>query len=96
MDEAYVGEGEVFTPRRHDQLENESKKTSGASTPSRDGADTPTRKNFNEQQKQLGDKQGFIHDLTSSNMNRKYEIDRNTPTFNFNMEGMENGSAVGI
>jgi hypothetical protein len=37
-------ENEVLTPRRQEQLDKESKKTSGASTPSRDGADTPTRK----------------------------------------------------
>lgn len=75
-EDVLLGENEVLTPRRQEQLENESKKTSGASTPSRDGADTPTRKNFNEHQQQFGDKKGFIHDLTSSNPTRKYPIDR--------------------
>lgn len=37
-------QNEVLTPRRQELLDNESRKTSGASTPSRDGADTPTRK----------------------------------------------------
>lgn len=50
-------------------------KTSGASTPSRDGANTPTRKNFNDVQQQLGENKGIIHDLTA-NINRKYPIDR--------------------
>lgn len=76
MHDTRDNDNEVSTPRRNEQLENESKKTSGASTPSRDGADTPTRKNFNEHQQQLGDKKGFIHDLTASNFNRKYPIDR--------------------
>lgn len=55
-EDVLLGENEILTPRRQEQLENESKKTSGASTPSRDGADTPTRKNFNKHQQQLGDK----------------------------------------
>ena len=73
-EDVLLGENEVNTPRRQEQLENESKKTSGASTPSRDGADTPTRKNFNDHQQQLEENKGFIHDLTTSNMNRKYPI----------------------
>lgn len=75
-EDVLLGEHEVSTPRRKDQLENESKKTSGASTPSRDGADTPTRKKFNEHQQQLGENKGFIHDLTATNISRKYPIDR--------------------
>jgi hypothetical protein len=72
-EDVLLGEHEISTPRRQEQLENESKKTSGASTPSRDGADTPTRKNFNDQQTM---NTGFIHDLTATNANRKYPIDR--------------------
>lgn len=75
-EDVLLGENEISTPRRQEQLENESKKTSGASTPSRDGADTPTRKNFNEHQQQLGENTSFIHDLTASNVSRKYPIDR--------------------
>mmetsp|Transcript_14833 Transcript_14833/g.14719 ORF Transcript_14833/g.14719 Transcript_14833/m.14719 type:complete len:470 (-) Transcript_14833:34-1443(-) len=75
-EDVLLGENEVSTPRRKDQFENDSKKTSGASTPSRDGADTPTRKKFNEHQQQLGENKGFIHDLTAANISRKYPIDR--------------------
>ena len=49
-EDVVLEENELLTPRRQEQLENESKKTSGASTPSRDGANTPTRKNFNDVQ----------------------------------------------
>lgn len=75
-EDVLLGENEVLTPRRQEQFENDSKKTSGASTPSRDGADTPTRKNFNEHQQQLGENKGFIHDLTDANINRKYPIEK--------------------
>ena len=72
-EDVVLDEHEVSTPRRKDQLENESKKTSGASTPSRDGADTPRRKNDLQQ---LGENKGFIHDLTASNVSRKYPIEK--------------------
>ena len=57
-------EGGRQTPRKRDEFEEESKKTDGASTPSRNGADTPTRKEFIDHQQRMDGLNGTIHDLT--------------------------------
>jgi len=74
-EDVLLGENEVLTPRQKDQLEK-SLKTGGASTPSRDGADTPNTEKFIEHQQQLGGNKGFIHDLTAANFTKKYPLDR--------------------
>mmetsp|Transcript_42638 Transcript_42638/g.40934 ORF Transcript_42638/g.40934 Transcript_42638/m.40934 type:complete len:80 (-) Transcript_42638:111-350(-) len=47
------------TPKR-----NDSRKTSGANTPNREGANTPTTKNYRDQQQNST----YIHNLTSTQL----------------------------
>ena len=53
-----------MTPRKHDDNEEE-RKTDGGSTPSRNGADTPTRKEYVDHQQRIRGRHAEIYDLTT-------------------------------